>query len=66
MGYHWLLKEEFKHQKQAIVQLEARKKAADESSLRRAGLSSYEGSSSRGNEHLAKKRQSRMAHLTEQ
>ena len=66
MGYHWLLKEEFKRQKQAIAQLKACKKAADESSLRRAGLSSYGGSSSRGNEHLARKRQSRMAHLTEQ
>src|SRR5215216_5552900 len=66
MGYHWLLKEEFKRQVQTIAQLEARKKAADESILRRAGLSSYGGSSSRGNEYLAKKRQSRMAHLTEQ
>ncbi len=63
MGYHWLLKEEIKRQKQAIAQLEARKKAADESSLRRVGLSSYGGSSSRGNEHLARKRPSRMAHL---
>ena len=66
MGYHWLLKEEFKRQVQTIAQLEARKKVADESSLRRAGLSSYGGSSSKGNEHLTKKRQSRMAHLTEQ
>ena len=66
MGYHWLLKEEFKRQLQTIAQLEARKKAADESSLGRAGLSSYRGSSSKGNEQLAKKRQSWMAHLTEQ
>lgn len=66
MGYHWLLKVEFKRHQQVIAQLEARRKAADESSLRRAGLSSHGGSSSKGNEYVANKRRSRLAHLTEQ
>ena len=66
MGYHWLLKEEYKRQLQTIMQLEARKKAANESSLRRAGLSSHGGSSSKCNEYIANKRRSRLAHLTEQ
>ena len=57
---------EYKCQLQTIAQLEARKKAADESSLRRAGLSSHGGSSSRCNEYIANKRRSRLAHLTEQ
>jgi len=48
------------------MQLEARKKAVDESSLCRAGLSSHGGSSPKGNEYVANKRQSRMAHLAEQ
>ena len=48
------------------MQLEARKKAADESSLRQAGLSSHRGSSSKCNEYVTNKRRYRLAHLTEQ
>ena len=59
MVYHWLLKEEYRCQHQVITHLEARRKAVDESSLRRAQLSS------KGNDHIVAKRCSRLDHLTD-